>query len=235
MSTPRFVEVDLARLTAMILMAVYHTAFDLHSFYGWNIDLDHPAWKIVQRGTLILFLMVSGISAVLMRQSIRNRSGESGFAVAGTNKRFFKRGLTILFWATLITVATYFLDPQTFIRFGILHLIAVSSFILPFLLPLGIWNALIGIAIFLIGMRFPFPAPFETLDYVPILPWLGIILIGSALGHLLYVRGWRRAGWMIPKWLRTISIPGKYSLAFYLSHQPIILIILLIVLGLPQG
>lgn len=217
----RYPAVDLARLLAMCTMAVYHLAFDLEYFYGWDIDLGHPAWRAAQRGTLILFLMVSGVSAALSWK----RSPSSW--------KFARRALTLLTWAMVITVTTYILDPLTSIRFGVLHCIAVATFLLPLLLPFGLWNAPLGIAIILIGYPFPFPPPFQTLDYVPLFPWMGVILLGSALGHFLPMRGWRPAR-AIPQWLRTSSVLGRYSLAFYLMHQPAILVILMIVLGRPN-
>jgi len=54
----RYPEVDLARLLAMVMMAVYHTAFDLSSFYDWSIDLSDSHWWTLQKATLMLFLFV---------------------------------------------------------------------------------------------------------------------------------------------------------------------------------
>ncbi|MBN1892284.1 MAG: DUF1624 domain-containing protein [Clostridiales bacterium] len=66
-------------------------------------------------------------------------------------------------------------------------------------------------------------------DYLPIIPWLGVFLIGMALGRILY-RDKRTAFPGAPGILRTISAPfefiGRHSLLFYLVHQPILLAIL---------
>lgn len=237
----RYPEVDLTRLLAMLLMAIYHLSFDLAYFYGWPIPLDTTPWRALQQTTLILFLLVSGISAVLLRQKLVH----SGRSVA---QGFAQRGLIILVWALAITLATRITAGDAFIRFGVLHSIAVTTVILPLVLPLQEWNALIGIAIIALGwwmggwtmgtsLLIPFgimPPAFATLDYVPLIPWSGVILLGSAIGSLLYVRGWRSKQWHAPRWMQTLSVPGRYALAFYLMHQPVMMGILFLILGKPQ-
>lgn len=66
-------------------------------------------------------------------------------------------------------------------------------------------------------------------DYLPIIPALGIFLIGMTIGRIFYVqRQTRFPG--APKWFRRIVLPfefiGQHSLIVYLVHQPIILAIL---------
>lgn len=219
----RYSEVDLARATAMLMMAVYHTAFDLRQFYEWNIDLDAPEWVIFQKMTLILFLMLVGVSGVLLR-----------LKATTMYKTFLRRALIILLWSFVITLVTYLMDPSTAIFFGVLQCIGVSMLLLPLFLPLGLWNAPLGIAIMLLGIRFPLPAPFTTLDYVPLFPNFGFILLGAALGHLLYKHNVRPSTWRTPAWMHPLSLPGRYALAFYLVHQPIILTILALFLGWPK-
>ena len=232
----RHVEVDLSRLAAMLLMAVYHLAFDLMYFYGWQIDMEQIGWKILQRITVSLFLVIVGVSGVLIHQR-----------KAGVGK-FFRRFLTIGAAALMISLVTYLIDPQSFIRFGVLHCIAVSMLILPFVLRLGVWNVLPGIGILLLPMwigtatsgtelLLPFglmPSGFSTLDFVPLFPWLGVILIGCALGHALYVKEWMREIKRVPRWMERTSVAGRYSLSFYLLHQPVMMGMLILILGKPH-
>jgi len=142
--------------------------------------------------------------------------------------------------AALISMATYLANPQTFVRFGILHLIAISMLILPFVRPLKEIAIILGVAIVIAGqwtvpangfqpmamlLGFP-PIGFETVDYFPLLPWLGVILMGYGIGHFLYVRSttWRK--YLPDTAPSAVTWPGRHSLLIYLLHQPVILCVL---------
>jgi len=72
----------------------------------------------------------------------------------------------------------------------------------------------------------------RTEDYVPLLPWLGVVLIGVALGTV-----WRRNGFALAPALRKLNeVPprwlvffGVWSLTVYLLHQPVLMGILWVV------
>jgi uncharacterized membrane protein len=77
-----------------------------------------------------------------------------------------------------------------------------------------------------LGVR---PDPFSTLDYRPVIPWFGVVLLGVALGWALYGR--RRSGSRLPAWgawrgWSPLRFLGRHALAFYLLHQPVILALL---------
>jgi len=72
------------------------------------------------------------------------------------------------------------------------------------------------------------PHGFYTLDYEPLFPWFGVILIGIAVGVWLYPKGNRRFslsfwGENVPPVLKFFSFLGRHSLFVYLGHQPVIL------------
>jgi uncharacterized membrane protein len=64
-----------------------------------------------------------------------------------------------------------------------------------------------------------------TEDYVPILPWLGVMWWGMALGQLALSKGWLQ--WSPPRWsqkaVRPLAFIGRWSLSWYMLHQPILL------------
>lgn len=230
----RFVEIDLLRSIAIVMMIVYHTLFDLATFYNWPIDVYHGPWRLFARATAILFLLLAGVSTVFLRNSAQ---------------RALLRSVRILSAGFLVTAATLLLFPASTIHFGILHLIAVGTILLwiclplkELLLPLGF--LLLASYPFLAGVHLPSrwllpigmpPIGYTTFDYFPLLPWLGWIVFGGGLGHLLYVRwpSWRSS---LPpsstsRWKKTLVWPGRHSLAVYLLHQPIVLAFLWLVLG----
>jgi len=245
-TSPRFAELDIARTLAILMMIVYHIAFDLSYFFGvYDLKMNEGGWKILQLSTVILFLILVGVSFVISWE----RTRISGFRTAAAIWKYLKRGLLVFCCAMLITIATYILDPSTYIRFGILHMIGISIILLPFFRRFREWNVLIGLLIIIIGysmtyiqdliinfqfqisnsqLFLPFgiiPPNFTTLDYYPLFPWFGIILIGVALGDFFYIRSG-----IIPKptnkITRILSVPGRHALLIYLIHQPIILTIL---------
>jgi uncharacterized membrane protein len=70
------------------------------------------------------------------------------------------------------------------------------------------------------------PRDFASLDYVPLLPWFGVVLMGMAGGALLYKDLVRRFPLPdISAWppVRGLLFLGRNSLAIYILHQPLLL------------
>jgi len=64
-----------------------------------------------------------------------------------------------------------------------------------------------------------------TEDYVPLFPWMGVLFLGIALGHLLVRTDFRAIMSLapLPRWLAFL---GRHSLAIYLLHQPLLFALL---------
>lgn len=243
----RYIEIDLLRTLAIILMIIFHIFFDLHAFYGLPIDPDTAPWLIVF-GDIAknLFLLLVGISFVISY----DRQVQRGATRKDIRRKFIPRGLRIIGYGIIITIVTYLFDAQTYVRFGILHLIGVSILLLPFFVRIR-WNtpvALICIALgplvasqsvstsLLLPFGLMYPG-FMSIDYFPLFPWFGVVLIGLVVGRFVYIdHQWRRAKPYSPSqhWVRWLSFPGRHSLFLYLIHQPIIMFILWILYGYPH-
>lgn len=132
-----------------------------------------------------------------------------------------------------------FLD-KAFVIFGILHLIGISIILAYPFLKLRYWNLLIGVlciflGAYLKGFTFDFywlswlgfrPAQFYSVDYSPLLPWFGVVLIGIFFGNLLYSDQSRRFQLVDLSFFSGIKVfcfLGKHSLLIYLLHQPLII------------
>jgi uncharacterized membrane protein len=64
-----------------------------------------------------------------------------------------------------------------------------------------------------------------TLDYFPLLPWFGLVLLGIAIGDGLYEgssRKFRMPNITKYKPVKIFQWCGQHSLGLYLLHQPII-------------
>lgn len=214
--TTRLRWLDLLRSAAIAGMIAYHLAYDLRFFYDWNIDVLRGPWKAFQVAVAGLFLVVVGLSAGFWTRS--NAFGKG-----------WTRGWTILSAAMSVSLVTAIADERTWVRFGILHLIALTAFLLP---PL---RRLHPAAIAVLGVACVALAPFNlmpgsaSVDYVPPIPWLGPVLLGFAVGIPLSKRTPKQAN--PSRALDLLSWPGKHSLAIYLLHQPVIMAVLWILLG----
>jgi len=234
----RFWEVDLLRGLAVILMVLFHIAFDLDYFGAARIDVLSGFWFILGRMAAILFVFLVGVSLVLSCWRAELQGQASGFP-----RRLLKRSLWLLTLAMGITLATYLFIGNGFIVFGVLHLIGISILLACPFLRLRSANAVFGLLFILIGWYFstlsfgsPWliwaglaPETFYTLDYFPLFPWFGVVLLGTALGDGLY-RGYRRRI-ELPDLSRSLmvrpfALMGKNSLAIYIIHQPALIAIL---------
>lgn len=73
------------------------------------------------------------------------------------------------------------------------------------------------------------PTHYPAVDFFPIFPWLGVVLLGVFLGNLLYAGNVRR--FPLPSWghrfpFSGLEFLGRHSLLIYMIHQPILLAIL---------
>lgn len=227
---PRLRLVDLARGIAIAAMVVYHFAWDL-SYYGLiatDVTTDLP-WVAFQRSILSSFLLLVGISLVL---------GHGGGIRWGA---FWRRLGVIVAAALAVTAGTYWMFPDYFVYFGILHAIALFSLMgLPFLrlrpalvlaaaavfiVPHFLWSSPEFSARPLAWIGFWSRLP-DTTDIVPIFPWFGVVLAGIALARVAistrmmpYLARWQLDGPVS----RGLIFAGRWSLLIYLLHQPILL------------
>lgn len=224
----RIAALDIARTVALIGMAVYHFTFDLEMF-GWL------APGTVLGGPMRYFAMLVAGSFLFLAGISLHLAHGSGFR----RRAFLRRLAVIVAAAALITVATRVWAPEVYIFFGILHSIAVASIIGLLFLRAPVWvTALAAVAVFaapvyLRAELFDAPwllwvglhtTPVATLDFEPVLPWVGPFLLGMVAGRVLDRAGtWdrlRHASEGRVAWI--LGWPGRYSLAVYLVHQPVL-------------
>jgi len=221
----RIPAIDTLRGLAILAMIAYHFAFDLR-FYGIiRADFENDAFWLTARGAIVTsFLALVGTSLVLA-------------ARAGVDAgRFFRRVALIAGCALLATAGSYVVYPQTFIYFGILHCIAVASVLARPLTRAPALALALGIAIIVAGVTLSHPLfdsrltswiGFTTVkpptqDFVPLFPWLGVVMIGVWAGDGLAKRGFAPIAPLAtaPQRLRFL---GRHSLLVYMLHQPLLL------------
>jgi len=231
---PRLPVIDIARGVAIIAMVIYHFFWDL-SFYRFipvDVGFD-PGWVAFARTILFAFMFLVGVGLVLGHgDGVRWRS-------------FWRRWLFVVVGAGLISLGTWFAFPDSFVYFGVLHAIALTSVLaLPFLFtPLWLTGA---IAALIIGLHFGFTDPLynqkvfswigfwvvppPTNDLVPLFPWFGVVLLGVLAMRL--VRGTSSEAQLAaiqPQNVvaRVLGWMGRWSLVIYLVHQPLLLAVIM--------
>ena len=220
--------IDIARGVAVLAMIVFHTAWDLTTLNLVETDITEVAsWRWFARTIAGSFLVLVGTGVVMAHgRQIRIRP-------------FLRRVALLALAALLITAVTFFVFPTSYIFFGILHNIAVSSLIaLAFVRAPSVVTAIAALAFlyapFLVSapaldapllafLGFGSTAPI-TNDFVPIFPWAGFVLAGVAAARLLRLNRAPPAagGDPLPKAAGALAWVGRHSLAIYLLHQPLI-------------
>ncbi len=226
-------ELDALRGLAISLMLVFHLAFDLNYLSIMPLSVYQMPWLLLQRLTITLFLLLVGASLWLKSEKLAAEN-------KNVNVELAKRALFLFAIAALISLATWLYTPQEFIVFGIIHFIALSTILaIPFLrfykLNLLIGTALIASSFFIslpqlntplfLWLGFTFPG-FQSLDYVSLFPWFGLVLLGIFAAKLLYHE--MKINFQKPqdKISDIFTLMSRNSLSIYLLHQPILLGIL---------
>ena len=232
---PRLEEVDALRGVAIVMMVIYHLMWNL-LFFGLvtNIALQSGFWKYFQRTTASTFIFLVGVSLVLSY----NRLCQKGFDDFAIFQRFLGRGLRIFGFGMVIGLIVRLAGTGS-VDFGVLHLIGFAIIAAyPFLrliwVNIGLWAILNIGGFFLQSMIVEtkwlvwlgFKPPFYTyVDYFPVIPWLGVVLLGVGVANLLYAQNQRTFSLptVLPQFLtRVLQTLGRRSLLIYLLHQPLL-------------
>ncbi len=235
--TQRLDRIDILRALAMLWMTAYHFFFDLNlnGLIAQDFYRD-PFWTWQRTAIVSSFLFTAGMSqAVAVHQS-------------QTWPRFWKRWAQVAGAAVLVSAGSVVMFPNSFIYFGVLHGIAVMLIVVRLTAGWGAWLWLLGALA--IAARFAAPeliAAYPALavlnqpgpnvlgfisrlpiteDYVPLLPWLGAMWWGMAAGRWALMH---RPAWLgsadapASGFKRSLVLLGRWSLGYYLLHQPVLL------------
>ena len=234
----RLWEIDFLRGIAVVIMVVYHFFYDINFFSIYEIDLHSGLFLLFSYLIGTIFLLIVGISLSLSYSRIKDDKNKKQLQL-----KFILRGSKIFGLGLLITLVTWIYLQDGFVLFGVLHCIGLSIIIAYPFLRFKIRNLIIGALLVSIGMylktlTFDFswlfwmgfkPYQFYTVDYFPILPWFGVVLIGIFVGNTLYPSNKRRfklkdASKLI--FVKFFCFIGGHSLIIYFLHQPIIILLI---------
>ncbi|MCR5881718.1 DUF1624 domain-containing protein [Rhizobacter sp. J219] len=231
----RFDRLDALRAVAILWMAVFHFCFDLNyfKFIHENFYRD-PFWTVQRTVIVTLFVFVSGLG-----QAIAWEQGQSW-------PRFWRRWAQVAACALLVTAGSYLMFPRSYISFGVLHAFAVMLIIGRLTAGAKLWLWPMGLVAVLLPQLVQDPF-FDTRltnwvglvtrkpiteDYAPLLPWIGVMWWGIAAGQWVLQQ---RRPWLagpLPQRLSPLAVLGRWSLSFYMVHQPVLISLLMVVAAL---
>ncbi|QWC00532.1 DUF1624 domain-containing protein [Mycoplasmatota bacterium] len=245
----RIWELDFLRGFAILMMVFDHLMFNFaylrgyfsnfaqvnHSLFNWLNDLGIDYWNstirlIGREFFVLLFLLISGIS----------------FTFSKNNS---KRGFKLVGVAIIITLVTFLMDFLfdfgVLIVFGVIHMFAINTLLTVLIrkfIKSEIIILFIGMAILTLSFYFELFNPpavslsFDNLpkiiiglgrfgaDHFGILPYLGIILIGTVIGNTFYSHRVSLIPQVHLSPKNIFMISGRYSLYIYVLHQPLVLL-----------
>ncbi len=238
-ASQRFDRLDLWRGLAIVWMAGFHFSFDLNQYKfiaAQNFYAD-PFWTQQRLCIVSMFLLGAGAG-----QAVAVDAGQ-------TWRRFWRRWAQVAGCALLVSVGSLFMFPRSWISFGVLHGMAAMLLLLRLLgtrlpparlarAPLAVAGvaALAAAAWMLphwvrdplfdtrltnwVGLVTHLP---PTEDYVPVLPWLGMMLAGYLVASLALVHARTAFTGAVPFLARPLAVLGRWSLSFYMIHQLILI------------
>lgn len=233
----RFDRLDALRGAAIVWMAVFHFCYDLDHFRIIEARFrTDPFWTLQRTAIVTLFLLCAGAA-----QAVANEQGQ-------TWSRFWRRWAQVAGCAGLVSIGSAWMFPRSWISFGVLHGIAVMLILVRLAAPLRGWLWPLGLVALLLPSLVQHPF-FDTRatnwvglitrkpvteDYVPLLPWLGVMFWGCAATQWLLARRrvWLSGG--IARPLQPLALLGRWSLSFYMLHQPILIGAIMLALALKR-
>ena len=224
----RLDRVDALRGLAMVWMIGFHFAFDLNHL-GWispRMNFHHdPLWTIQRTLIVSLFLLCAGLGQALALQAAQGWP------------RFWRRWAQVAGCAVGVSLGSALMFPASWISFGVLHGMALMLVLARLAAPLGPWLWPLGLLLLTLP-GWLMPPAFDsrwlnwvglvthkpvTEDFVPVLPWLGVMLWGLAAGQALLARRAAALHGPVPALLQPLCGLGRWPLTVYMLHQPLLI------------
>jgi len=223
----------------MVWMAGFHFSFDLNQ-YGFirsqNFYAD-PFWTTQRLCIVSMFLLGAGAG-----QAVAVDAGQAW-------PRFWRRWAQVAGCAVLVSIGSYVMFPRSWINFGVLHGMAVMLLVLRLLgtrlPPARVARSPLAFACVALAALAAWWLPhvvanrfFDTRltdwvglvtrlpiteDYVPVLPWLGMMLAGWLAASVLLVHARAAFTGAVPFVARPLATLGRWSLSFYMIHQLVLI------------
>lgn len=239
----RYEEIDILKGIAVICMVIFHFFYFPNKYGFKEIEYDTPILKTIAKVAQFIFIGSVGVNLTLSKDNSKNKNDKEFI------KKNLKRILKLVFLAGIMSLITYFIFGDNFVKFGILHFIAFASLILFYIvddLKLIYTLLILSILVYYLIRQNPtifasvpeklafvsgfYNLKFTSFDHFPIFPWIIVVLIGVLIGHYI-----KKKKPELPKNIKnnlavsSLGLIGGKSLEIYSVHWVVLYVIYCII------
>ena len=246
----RYESIDIFKGIAVILMIIFHIFYFPNQYGFKEFNFDTPFLKCIARIAQIIFITGVGVNMYISYKSEeekfkdeKNKDKKNKKKKSQFNLKQLKRIGKLSILAVFISIFSYKIFGNMFVKFGILHFMAFSSLLVMFFVD----NQKIIISILILGLILKilvdynknlfinvppkiafisgFYSKYGAVDHFPLIPWIIYICIGILIGKFIsnkYKKDHKDTeltkkikGNIIVK---KVEWCGKYSLEIYIIH-----------------
>lgn len=227
----RYIEIDILKGIAVFCMIFFHIFYYANNYGFKEFEYNTFLFKLIAKIAQIIFITCVGINLVLSKKASEKKKESKKMYIMKSIKRIIK----LAFFAICMSLFTYFIFGDKYVKFGILHFISLSSLLLfMFVDKEYIIKIIIGILsiIYIINKTdiltnvLPSPVGFivglnynySSIDHFPIIPWMILMCIGILIGN--YIVTYDPEPIIIKKNdnFTLLEETGKHSLEIYAIH-----------------
>lgn len=199
----RFEKIDFIKGIAVIFMVIFHIFYFPNQYGFKEFNYETKTLKTMARVAQIIFITGVGLNMYISYKSDQEKIKKDKKKKSEFLKKQLYRILKLVVIAIFISVFSYYIFGDMFVKFGILHFMAFSSLLLmPFVDSPKILGVIILIILFVrhliqkdqkIFYKVPKKLAFITglyssygaVDHFPLVPWIVFICIGLILGRVI--------------------------------------------------
>ena len=199
----RFNSIDMIKGVAVLFMIIFHI-FYFPNAYGYKeFNYDTKLLKTMARIAQIIFITGVGLNMYISYKSDQEKVKKDKKKKSEFLKKQLLRTTKLIVLAIFISIFSYFVFGNMFVKFGILHFMAFSSLlVLPLVDSPKLITGIIAITILIrylvnknpmkfmnINPKFAFItglySSYGAVDHFPVTPWIIFICIGLILGRVI--------------------------------------------------
>ncbi len=226
-STGRYALVDSYRGFVFWCMFIYHATLFTTQYGLASSTIPYDlSWRIFQKFIAGSFFFLTGVSVFL------------GYAQSINVKKYFLRWGQLVGCAMIVTITSMFLYPNKVVTFGILHSLALCNLLALIFLRLKLTRLAFPVGVLVIAIGACYQSSFfnhpllhwtglsphirPAFDHQPVLPWLGVSLLGLALAPGIDSLC-KKVSLPDSAAITAVSFCGQHTLFLYMAHVPVIL------------